>query len=159
MKKKYSPNRLLAFLGLFYETKLKILRVNTKSVSNLNFYKTENKNKYANSKIIIDTISEKKIIYNLLATTDLNSEIKQLIKKITCEKEIIDEILYVKHYILFKNQSLYHIELADKTTIIQNKILKIPKKINSIKIELFESYITSDKSKINKLVYEKYITL
>lgn len=117
--------------------------------------------KYESSPGSIDLISldEKKIEYLLSGMIFSDKIIHKKIKDIQVEKEILQGILYIKHFVEIEQYKRDETDSICNYFYSKKEKFKLPKNIITIKIELFEGIIEKNKQTDFVLIAETYLTI
>lgn len=116
-------------------------------------------NEIENGQIEIVSVDHEHINYLLKGIIKSDKTFQKSINKIKTKKEVSKEILYIKHFVEIKEIERKEYNNICYYNYSKEEKYKLPKKIISIKIELFEGIITSQKNIKFNLIAEKYITL
>ena len=118
-----------------------------------------NKNKSKESSIQIICLDIGKIEYLLNGMIESDKKFQKTITKIRAKTEILQGILYIKHFVEIKQTNRKEFNNICYYSYSKEEKIKLPKNIISIKIELFEGDVQKNKKNNFTLIAEKYIML
>lgn len=104
------------------------------------------------------SINKNKLIYDVDCLLKNSNEEKKVIKKISSNQIILQDIMYIKHYIILKTKPQI-INNSSDINIIEKVNFKISSKIKSIKIECYLLEHNTKNTQTLCLLAEKYIVL